>query len=201
MLPTLAGSNPQPPRLQSDGASNWATEAGISRWRGMGWGWGGSRFQYNILSVICIIVLHYIFEWADKKKQKQKTTLWFSCLWLFKWAWKVPNLGYNFAWNFLKVFTTCLRTAKALAGLCLCAGLPESLLVTYLISTLFSCAGSFKLPFFHSPSTAEISKYQKPRHYSSTVHIHCSSDAKLFACQKTKDGSQICMIGRVDFNC
>ena len=28
MLPTSAGLNPRPPGLQSDGASNWATEAG-----------------------------------------------------------------------------------------------------------------------------------------------------------------------------
>ena len=30
MLPTSAGLNPRPPGLQSDGASNWATEAGLS---------------------------------------------------------------------------------------------------------------------------------------------------------------------------
>ena len=30
MLPTSAGLNPRPPGLQSDGASNWATEAGAS---------------------------------------------------------------------------------------------------------------------------------------------------------------------------
>ena len=37
---------------------------------------------------------------------------------------------------------TCLRTANALARLRLCAGSPEPLLVAYVISILFSCAGS-----------------------------------------------------------
>ena len=44
-------------------------------------------------------------------------------------------------WSFHKASTTCLRTAKALARLRLCAGSPEPLLVTYVINTFFSCAG------------------------------------------------------------
>ena len=32
MLPTSTGLNPRPPGLQSDGASNWATEAGFQNW-------------------------------------------------------------------------------------------------------------------------------------------------------------------------
>ena len=47
-----------------------------------------------------------------------------------------------FAWNFLEVSLTCLRTVKSLARLCLCAGSLEPLLVAYVISTLFSRAGS-----------------------------------------------------------
>ena len=37
----------------------------------------------------------------------------------------------------------CLRTATILARLRLCAVSPEPLLVAYVISTLFSCVGSF----------------------------------------------------------
>ena len=47
-----------------------------------------------------------------------------------------------FALSLLKVSTTCLRTEKALARLRLCAVSPEPFLVTYVISTLFSRAGS-----------------------------------------------------------
>ena len=42
----------------------------------------------------------------------------------------------------LKLPTSCLRTAKALARLRLCAGSPEPLLVAYVINTLFPCADS-----------------------------------------------------------
>ena len=49
---------------------------------------------------------------------------------------------FFFAWSFLKVSTTCLRTAKALASLRLCASSPEPVLFAYVISTLFSRAGS-----------------------------------------------------------
>ena len=37
-----------------------------------------------------------------------------------------------------------MRTAKALARLRGCTGLPEPLQVAYVISTIISCAGSFK---------------------------------------------------------
>ena len=47
-----------------------------------------------------------------------------------------------FAGSFLKISTSLLRTAKALARLRLCAGSPEPLLVAFVISTLFSCGGS-----------------------------------------------------------
>ena len=49
-----------------------------------------------------------------------------------------------FAWLFFKVYTTCLPTAKALARLRLCAGSAEPLLVAHVMSTIFSCAGSYK---------------------------------------------------------
>ena len=45
---------------------------------------------------------------------------------------------WNFSCSFLKVPTTFLRTAKALARLRLCAGSPEPLLVAYVISTFVS---------------------------------------------------------------
>ena len=46
-----------------------------------------------------------------------------------------------FAWSSLKVSIRCLRTAKALTSLRLCADLPEPWLIAYVISTLFSYAG------------------------------------------------------------
>ena len=52
----------------------------------------------------------------------------------------------DFALSFLKVSSTYLRTAKALARLCLCAVSPEPLLVAYVISILFSCAGPNLIP-------------------------------------------------------
>ena len=39
--------------------------------------------------------------------------------------------------------TPCVRTAKALARLCICAGSPEPSLVAHVISTIISWAGSF----------------------------------------------------------
>ena len=61
-----------------------------------------------------------------------------------------------FASSFHKVSTTCLRTAKAQARLHLCAGSPEPLLVAYVISTFFSCAGS-NVPSDMCPSKTQIS--------------------------------------------
>ena len=52
-----------------------------------------------------------------------------------------------FVWGFLKVPTTCLRIAKDLAKLRLCAASPEPMLIAYVISNLFSCAGSQMLYF------------------------------------------------------
>ena len=44
---------------------------------------------------------------------------------------------------FTQSFLSSLQTTKALARLQLCAGSPEPLLVACMVSTLFSCAGSF----------------------------------------------------------
>ena len=44
---------------------------------------------------------------------------------------------------FVHFHTLCVRTAKALVRLCVCAGLPELSLVAYVISTIISWAGSF----------------------------------------------------------
>ena len=46
-----------------------------------------------------------------------------------------------FAGSFFKMSAKCLQIVKALARLCLYTGLPEPLLVAYMISTLFLCAG------------------------------------------------------------
>ena len=45
-----------------------------------------------------------------------------------------------------------LRPTKALLGLHLCEGSFDPLLIAYMISTLFSCAGSFLLQFYHACS-------------------------------------------------
>ena len=70
----------------------------------------------------------------------------FPFLWFFNCACAVLYLSYItryrhtfFAWSF-KASTTRLRTAKALSRLRLCAGSLESLLIAFLMSTLFSCA-------------------------------------------------------------
>ena len=56
-----------------------------------------------------------------------------------------------FAWGFLKVSTTCLWTAKALARLRLCAGSPELVLIAYVISALFStCWLVYCWPYFQN---------------------------------------------------
>ena len=47
---------------------------------------------------------------------------------------------------FIYFHTSCVRTAKALARLLKCADLPQPSLVTYVISTIISWAGSWK-PF------------------------------------------------------
>ena len=44
---------------------------------------------------------------------------------------------------FVYFHTSCVRTAKALARMRRCAGLPEPSLVAYVISTIISWAGSF----------------------------------------------------------
>ena len=49
--------------------------------------------------------------------------------------------------SFVYFHTSCVQTAKALARLRRCVGLPEPLLVAYVISTIISWAGSFH---FHS---------------------------------------------------
>ena len=47
--------------------------------------------------------------------------------------------------------SSSLLTAKALARLRLCAGLSEPLLVACVISTIFSCAGSFLIAVKEDP--------------------------------------------------
>ena len=62
------------------------------------------------------------------------------------WHVKYFNLATNmrvFSACFFKVSAICLPTAKALPRLHSIAGSPEYLLVVYVISTIFSCDGSY----------------------------------------------------------
>ena len=52
-----------------------------------------------------------------------------------------------FAWSFLKIPTTCLRTAKPLARLRLCTGSPEPLLVAHVISTFSQVLANIYLAY------------------------------------------------------
>ena len=64
-----------------------------------------------------------------------------------------------------KVSITCLRATKALARLRLCAGSPEPLLVAYVISTFFSCAGLFielNIVYRLCPERAIVSEHDLP---------------------------------------
>ena len=73
----------------------------------------------NIYSILAEYSLHsYTFRWA----------LWPMGLWL---------VG-----PFVNFHTSCVRTAKAMAGLHICAGSPEPSLVAYMISTKILWAGS-----------------------------------------------------------
>ena len=47
-------------------------------------------------------------------------------------------------WSFVYIHTSCVRKTNALARLRGCAGSPEPSLVAYVISTMTSCAGTFK---------------------------------------------------------
>ena len=80
-------------------------------------------------------------KWAGIRKKGLYGGLWFfECVYHAQspiWA-----RHAFFARSFLKVSPTHLRTAKALVRLRLWAGSLEPLLVSYVISTLFSCAGS-----------------------------------------------------------
>ena len=55
---------------------------------------------------------------------------------------------------FFYFHTSCVGTARALARLCRCAGLPKPSLVAYVISTIISCAGSFT--YIHSSANNQI---------------------------------------------
>ena len=52
------------------------------------------------------------------------------------------------AGHFVYFYTSCVRTAKALARLRRCVGSPEPSLVTYVISTIISWAGSISIQIF-----------------------------------------------------
>ena len=104
-------------------------------------------------------------KWIKFEPVHEKGTLWFSGVFFvcfsffffffFKCVYAVLHLGYRHAFsalNCLKVSTTCLRTAKALVRLRLCAGYPELFPVAYPISTLFPVRWlicDFLLAFMH----------------------------------------------------
>ena len=70
-----------------------------------------------------------------------------------------------FVGPFLYFHTSCVQTAKALARLCRCQGLPESSLVTYVISTIISWAGSILLWWQCGVN------YSKPSNNSNTLIV------------------------------
>ena len=75
---------------------------------------------------------------------------------------------------FVYFHTSCVRTAKALARLRRCAGSPKPSLVTYVISTIISWAGSYILLFlglYHHSSEIAYCKFPK---YSDTQKICCN---------------------------
>ena len=69
---------------------------------------------------------------------------------------------------FVYFHTLCVRTAKALARLCGCAGSPESSLVAYVISTKISWAGSLLVSSFSktfiSAGTQQHLQKREPAH-------------------------------------
>ena len=68
-------------------------------------------------------------------------------------------------WPFVYFHSSCVRTAKSLARLCGCAGLPGPSLVTYVISTIISWAGSFIVSIQHCWSLEDQNnKPTPPRH-------------------------------------
>ena len=87
---------------------------------------------------------------------------------------------------FLYFHTSYVQTAKALARLHRCASSPESLLVAYVISTIFSWAGSNNNPKFldrqdwansedSDQTVYTVCQYVCIFSYYSTVKLHCSN--------------------------
>ena len=61
---------------------------------------------------------------------------------------------------FVYFHTLCVWTAKALARLCECTGLPEPLLVAYVISTIISWAGTYGVKISMMYSFLNISQHK-----------------------------------------
>ena len=105
--------------------------------------WYNVKHSYQPFS-LCSLVSSFQM-WAGTRKRT--LCFFFRCAVLQK-RMRSPLFGAQtcvFAWSFHMVSTTCLWPAKALAGRCSCTGLLETLLVAYVISTFFSCVGSFVL--------------------------------------------------------
>ena len=84
--------------------------------------------------MLCSFSQYILYEPAHEKRE---LFFWF----VLQMRMRSPYLYYRHAfspWNVRKGSSTCLRTAKAQAKLRLCACSPEPLLVSYVISTIFS---------------------------------------------------------------
>ena len=103
-------------------------------------------------AVVVTRVHSTIFEPAHEKREL--VVFRFVILQMHMSSPLVRLLTCKFVWSFLKVTTTCLRTAKAFPRLRFRAGSPELLLVAYVISILFSCADTFSVFLYLFSSVA-----------------------------------------------
>ena len=142
-------------------------------WSELGPGWSESSLGAQSLCWFCYVTAHW--ERPRRKVGMlalQCKGCWFPMLlqsfeWDYKWAiswdygifhplltrFQMHMCSHPIGlavWVLVKPFvyfyTSCVRTAKALARLRGCAGSPEPLLVAYVISTIISCAGSNRGP-------------------------------------------------------
>ena len=95
--------------------------------------WGGSYYASTALSWL-YEPTHEIMALIALRKLNLQTCMSSNPLALHVWFLVGPFVYFH---------TLCVRTAKAMARLCACTGSPEPSLVTYVISTIISWAGSY----------------------------------------------------------
>ena len=149
------------------------------------WNYGGHRKQK---AEVCRVYPMYFPVFEPSREKRDIMVIRFVVL---QMRMRSSLLGWEtcvFAWSFLKVLITCLRTAKALARLRLCAVSPEPLLVAFVMSTLFSYACSFILRIYssHYPRSVfnldiETDKLQQCRPRSNATERGVRSGSTLFA--------------------